>query len=171
MIKIKQEADMKKLIVSIIILTGFLIVPAINNTVFAEETIRDVIAREYQQQKDICPIVKRLVKEGNNSKDITKDITKASIILGHDPCLVIKCGIEAKGNLEEIITGAIEAGTTSDVCSRCAIDVGADPAAVAKIIEIGLGYLVGLSPPLAVAQPGGEDPGGGVVSPSSPSAR
>jgi hypothetical protein len=160
---------MKKLIISVIILTGFLIVPAINNTVFAEETIRDTIAQKYQQEKDICPIVKGLIKEGYN----TKDITKASIILGHDPCLVIKCGIEAKGNLEQIITGAIEAGTTSDVCSRCAIDVGADPEAVAKILEIGLGYSVastaGLSP-IEVVQPGG-DPGGGVVSPSSPSAR
>jgi len=113
------------------------------NPAFAQDRLKDMISKKYHEEKDICPVVKNAILEGQSSRDVTK----TSILLGHDACLVIRCAIEAKGRLDQVIAGALEAGTTSDVCSRCAINAGADPAAVAKALESGLGY----SPPLAAA--------------------
>ncbi|MEW6052673.1 MAG: hypothetical protein AB1552_02635 [Nitrospirota bacterium] len=134
----------------------------------AEETLRDVLARKFNENKDICKVVKNAISEGLN----TKEVVKTCILMGHDACLVVKCGIEAEGSLEQIITGALEAGTTSDVCSRCAIEAGIDPGAVAEILETGLGYspaLAGGLTPVEIGLPGGA-PGGGTLSPASPSA-
>jgi hypothetical protein len=117
-------------------LAFLLIVPLINGPVFAEETLKDKLIRQYKEEKDICPVVKKNIREGLN----TKEITKSCIQLGHDACLVVRCAIEADGNLEQIITGAIEAGTTTDVCARCAMIAGADPKAIASILQTGLGY-------------------------------
>jgi hypothetical protein len=141
------------------------IVPFVHGPVFAQETLKDKLTRQYKEEKDICPVVKKNIREGLSPKEITK----SCIQLGHDACLVVRCGVEANGNLEQIITGAIEAGTTSDVCSRCAMNAGADPKAIAAILETGLGYSPvsegGLTP-IETSLPGGNKPGG-VMSSSS----
>ena len=126
--------------------------------------VKDGVDKKYKETKDICTVVKKFLSDGMN----TKEITKASIQLGHDACLVVRCAIEANGSLDQIITGALEAGATSDVCSRCALEAGADPAAVAKALETGLGYSTPLGAgltPIDVKLPGGE-PGGGTLSSS-----
>lgn len=134
-------------------------------TVSAQETVKDTVAKEYKEVKDICPAVKQVLKNGLD----TKETVKSSIELGHDACLVVRCAIEGGGNIEQVIVGALAAGATSDVCSRCAILAGASPAEVAKALETGLGY----SPPLAAGLPSieiglpGDARGGGVMSPST----
>lgn len=157
-----------RIIVAFLTITILSVFPLIHYSVFAEETIKDTLTKKYNQEKDICKVVKQTLTAGMN----TKEVTKASIQLGHDACLVVRCAIEANGSLEQIITGALEAGTSSDVCSRCAIEAGADPAAVAKALEKGLGY----SPPLAaglprieIGLPGGNR-GSGTISPASPAS-
>ncbi len=132
----------------------------------AEDSLKDTIAKQYAEEKDICPVVKKTVLMGIN----VKDIVKTCIQMGHDVCMVVKCAVETNSNLEQIVTAAIESGATSDVVSRCAIDGGADPKKVAKIFETGLGY----SPPLAIGLapveitfPGGSS-GGGSISPYVP---
>ncbi|MEW6571047.1 MAG: hypothetical protein AB1390_07720 [Nitrospirota bacterium] len=138
---------------------------AFSGICLAEDTLKDILSKNYQEEKDICSVVKKTITEGMNAQDVTR----TSIQLGHDTCLVIKCAIEAQGSLEQIISGALEAGATSDVCSRCAIDAGADPIAVAKVFETGLGYsppLAAVLTPVEIRLPGG-DPAGGVISPSA----
>jgi hypothetical protein len=155
----------RKTPIFLIFLAGFAILPLVSVPVFAEETLKDILSKKYMEEKDICHVIKKVINEGIN----VKEVTKTSIEMGHDACLVIKCAIEAEGNLQDIISGALEAGTTPDVCSRCAMDAGADPMEIAKALEQGLGY----SPPLEaglktieIGLPGGEVTGG-VISPSS----
>lgn len=129
---------------------------------YAEETVKNNVIKSYQETRDICFSVKNLL---GNRVD-TKEVTKASIELGHDACLVVRCAIEANGSLDQIITGALEAGATSDVCSRCAIEAGVDPADVARVLEKSLGYPIASAlTPTDIHIPVGE-PGGGFVSPS-----
>jgi hypothetical protein len=140
---------------------AFLVMGAlIDGMVFAQEkeTLKDRLNRQYRQTKDICPVVKNNLRDGFN----TKEITRFSIELGHDVCLVMRCAIEANGNLEQIITGAIEAGTTSDVTSRCAMNAGADPKAIALYIPLPGDKLTPIDPSI----PGG-DPGGRIMSPAT----
>jgi hypothetical protein len=160
--KIVGDKKMKKCI-AITGLIGALII-ALGAVAFADETIKDGVDKKYKETKDICAVVKQFLSDGMN----TKEITKASIQLGHDACLVVRCAIEANGSLDQIITGALEAGATSDVCSRCALEAGADPVAVAKALETGLGYSTPLGAgltPIDVKLPGGE-PGGRTLSSS-----
>ncbi len=136
---------------------------SVDNLVSAEDTVRDILAKRYQLEKDVCKVIEATINEGLN----VRDVTRTSIQLGHDVCLVIKCAIDARGSLEQIINGAMEAGATSDVCSRCAIDAGADAIELAKIFETGLGYSPPLSAvltPVEIGLPGGNQ-GGGVISP------
>lgn len=154
-----------KITVSLLILVVLITLPLIVSPVFADDTLRNILAKEYSAQKDICPVVKKTIKEGLD----TKEVTKTCIQMGHDACLVVKCGIEANGNLEQIITGALEAGTTPDVCSRCALEVGADPQQLARLLEAGLGYTPAMAPGLASVEmgPPGGGSAGGKISPSS----
>jgi hypothetical protein len=132
----------------------------LNSAVAAEETVREILTKQYTTEKDICVVVKNGIKNGLD----TKEVTKAAILMGHDACLVVRCAIEADGVLEQIINGALEAGTTKDVCAKCAVIAGADPIEVARIIEAGPAPLaVGLSP-IELGLPGG-DTGGGFLSP------
>jgi hypothetical protein len=126
---------------------------------------KEIITQRYEQEKDICKIVKDTIKEELE----VKAIVRTCILLGHDPCLVVRCAIEANGGLEDIILGALQAGASEEVCSRCAIDSGADPLAVAEIIERGF-ETEAPDPvaPLYTPFPGA-DPGGGYLSPSLPS--
>ena len=154
-----------KITVSLLILVALISLPLIISPVFAEETLRNILAKEYIAQKDMCMVVKNTINEGLD----TKEVTKICIETGHDACLIIRCAIEAKGDLGQIITGALEAGTTTDVCSRCALEVGADPQQLAKILEAGLGYTPALAPGLASVEmgPPGGTSAGGKISPSS----
>jgi hypothetical protein len=155
----KEKGEMKNRIIIyiFIVLFGSLFLFG-QSLVFAQDPLKDIISKRFQKEKDICPVVKSAILEGQGSRDVTK----TSILLGHDACLVIRCAIEAKGQVDQVMAGAMEAGTTSDVCSRCAIDAGADPAAVARALESGFGHL----PPIAAAPeaidtgfPGGNNSG------------
>jgi hypothetical protein len=155
----------RKIAIPLIFIAGLVILPLVSVPVFAEETLKDILSKKYKEEKDICIVVKKAIREGIN----VKDVTKMSIEMGHDACLVIKCAIEAEGNLQDIISGALEAGVTSDICSRCAMDAGADPIEIAEAIEQVLGYPPPLEAGLKTIEsglPGGEV-GGGVISPSS----
>ncbi len=114
---------MLRRIITFFSVTVLLMAPLAQGSVFAGEDLRDLLSRKYKEEKDICKVVKKAIKDGLNTKEVTRDC----IEMGHDACLVIRCAIEAKGNLDQIISGALDAGTTSDVCSRCAVDAGADP--------------------------------------------
>jgi len=148
-----------RIITSVLIISFASLFLVAQSLAFAGDTLKDMISKEFQKEKDICPVVKETILEGQSSKDCTK----TSIQLGHDACLVIRCAIEAKGQIDQVIAGALEAGTTSDVCSRCAINAGADPAAVAKALETGLGYSSPLAAgpePVEIGLPGGNRTGG-----------
>jgi len=155
----------KKISILLLILLIPVTLALIISPVFADDTLRNILAKEYSAQKDICPVVKKTIKEGLD----TKEVTKTCIQMGHDACIVVKCGIEANGNLEQIITGALEAGTTQDVCSRCALEVGADPQQLAGLLGPGLGYTPATAPGVASVEmgPPGGGSGGGKISPSS----
>jgi hypothetical protein len=161
----KERGKMKGRIITAVFLVSFASLFLVaQSPAFAEDTLKDMISKEFHKEKDICPVVKKAIIEGQASRDVTK----TSILLGHDACLVIRCAIEAKGQIDQVIAGALEAGTTSDVCSRCAIDAGADPAAVAKALETGLGYaspLAAAPEPIGTELPGGNS-SGGKISPS-----
>jgi hypothetical protein len=157
---------MKKRIVTFILtLTILSVFLLMNGLAFAQpkETTKEALAKILNEKKDICTAVKSAIQQ----KLITKDTVKLYIQMGHDVCLVVRCAIQAKGDLEQIITGALEGGATPDVCSRCAIEEGAQPAEVARILE---GYSPGeeqLLAPITTGFPGAEQ-GGGPLSPSSP---
>jgi hypothetical protein len=150
-----------------IAITGLIaaLIVSLGTVAFAEETVKDAVDKKYKETKDINTVIKTLISNGMN----VKEVTTASIQLGHDACLVVRCAVEANGSLDQIIAGALEAGATSDVCSRCALEAGADPAALAKYLETGLGYSTPLGggglAPIEVRMPGGE-PGGGTLSSS-----
>jgi hypothetical protein len=137
----------------------FLIIIAVlvfaHSSLFAEDTVKELIAKNYKETKDISVVVKKLIKEGVD----TKDVVMKSIQLGHDACLVIRSAIEAEGDLEQIIAGALAGGATADVCSRCMVDAGIDPARAALAFETGPSQI-------DMALPG-HTRGGGFVSPHS----
>jgi hypothetical protein len=136
----------------VIIMATFLFAPS---ALFAEDTVKDLIVKNYKETKDISLVVKKLIKEGVE----TKDVVMKSIQLGHDACLVIRSAIEAEGNIDQIIAGALAGGATADVCSRCMIEAGIDPARVALAFETGPSQI-------DMALPG-HTRGGGFVSPHS----
>jgi hypothetical protein len=136
----------------VIIIATLLFAPS---SLFAQDTLKDLIVKNYKETKDISLVVKKLIKEGVD----TKDVVMKSIQLGHDACLVIRSAIEAEGNMDQIIAGALAGGATADVCSRCMIDAGIDPARVALAFETGLSQI-------DMALPG-HTRGGGFVSPHS----
>ena len=137
------------------------------NTAFADD-IKNVITNNYRQSKDSCIVVKRLIKEEIN----TKEIVKTGVQLGHSACLIVKCAISGGGKLEEIIDGALEAGATTDVIAKCAVDAGANPQEVANLLT-DLGQVAFCIAPeelletIPISLPGSENQGGGVISPSS----
>ncbi|MBI5640008.1 MAG: hypothetical protein HZA17_06240 [Nitrospirae bacterium] len=130
--------------------------------------LKDVLSERYAEQKDICPPVKSTIREGID----TRDVVRVALLMGHSACYVIKCSIEAKGELEKIIFGAIEGGATADVISRCAVEAGAIPDEIARILERadlpGLGYTPppGAPSPVIGGFPGGPRGGGLIISPS-----
>jgi len=133
-----------------------------HSSVYAEETVKDKIAKNYKETKDICPVIKKFIKEAIDAKEVVM----ASIQLGHDACLVIRCAIEAEGNFERIVAGALAGGATADVCSRCMIEAGVNPQKARQVLETALGSMgPGLSQ-IDIDMPG-DTRGGGFVSPHS----
>jgi len=145
----------REITISFLSLVILATLPLINNPVYAGETLKDILTKRYQEEKDICAVVKEAIRKGINAKEVTK----ICIEMGHNACLVVRCAVEGKGNLEQIIIGALEAGATPDVFSRCTLDAGAEAREIARILE----------PELSPAEIGlaGGSSGGGLISPSS----
>jgi hypothetical protein len=104
-------------------------------------------------------------------------VVSTSIQLGNSVCHVIKCAIEGSGeDLTPVVAGAMEAGSTPDVVSRCCIEAGAKPATVARTLQAQAPQNVAGSPGQSVPgyEPVPADPvpatgpnPGGTISPSS----
>jgi len=156
-----MKGRMTRPVLMVAVLSVFLL---INGLAFAQpkETTKEVLAKILNEEKDICKAVKSAIRQNLS----VKNVVKLYIQMGHDACLVVRCAIQAKGDLEEIITGALEGGATADVCCRCAIEEGAEPDAIARILE-GYSPIEQVLEPIAPGFPGTE-PGGGPLSPSSP---
>ena len=97
--------------------------------------------------------------------------------MGYGACGVIKCAIKGGGDLKQIIEGAVEAGTTKDVVSKCALDAGAEARDVSVIFmaqlrlcnieEPGLGYSLTDEPEVINITPlTNANKGGAFISPS-----
>jgi len=72
-----------------------------------------------QKEEQLC----RQLEEKITNKQDTRKFVKASIQLGYNACGVIKCAVKSGGDLKQIFEGALEAGITKDVVSKCALDV------------------------------------------------
>jgi hypothetical protein len=102
------------------------------------ETLKDILA-DGADEASLCSSVKRAMGKGLN----TKDIVRVAVEMGHNACLVIKCGVMAGGNPEDVINGVTDAGITSDVVARCCVDAGVRAGEVATDLArvcYGLGY-------------------------------
>jgi hypothetical protein len=102
-------------------------------TVFAENSAGDAataLAIRSQKIKAVCAAIGENVKKSAN----IKILVRTSIQMGYAACPIIKCSIEGKGNLEQIITGAIEAGVSPDVVSKCALVAGAKAGDIGAIL-------------------------------------
>lgn len=98
---------------------------------FAENSPGDAsLAMHSQKIKAVCAAIGEQVKKSAN----IKKLVKTSIQMGYAACPIIKCSVEGNGNLEQIITGALEAGVSSDVCSRCALIAGATAGDIGTIL-------------------------------------
>ncbi|MBA4372837.1 MAG: hypothetical protein C0402_08220 [Thermodesulfovibrio sp.] len=118
-----------RLILSLALLTCILF-PA--STVFAENNAGDdaTLAFRSQKIKAACAAIAENINKPAN----IKKLVKTSILMGYSACPIIKCSIEGKGNLEQILTGAIEAGVSPDVVSKCALIAGAKNGDIATIL-------------------------------------
>lgn len=144
---------------SIAIITGQPGVPAFSAEEAPLMDIEKTLSEKLSRGEDLCKSIKTLVSEG-----YTRETVMHSVKMGHSVCLVIKCALEGKGDLKEVIRGAMDAGTSSDVISRCALEAGAEP----EKIREGLGYMPPeLQEPAAIETGPGGEPGGGVISPST----
>jgi len=75
-----------------------------------------------QKEEQLC----WQLEEKITNKQDTRKFVKASIQLGYNACGVIKCAVKSGGDLKQIFEGALEAGITKDVVSKCALDVCAE---------------------------------------------
>jgi hypothetical protein len=109
---------------------------------------------------------------------IEGEITRAAIDSGYEICEVIQCAVSSlrwtrcSFSSEQVVLGALEAGGSSDVVARCAIDAGAEVSDVKRILESPYVYTYGAplseEPPERIIElPDGDGQGGGFVSPSS----
>jgi hypothetical protein len=99
-------------------------------TAFAENSAGDSSALRSQKTKAACAAIVENIKK---PADI-KNLVKTSILMGYAACPIIKCSIEGRGSLEQILTGAIEAGVSPDVVSKCALVAGAQNKDIAAIL-------------------------------------
>jgi len=114
----------------------FLFIALLYGVVCAEENPKDLVsARQVCDRAvcdDICELIKNDLKRGVDAKAVTK----ANILLGNNVCFVIKCVIDGDGELKALIAGAVEAGSTPDVVSRCCLNAGVNAAAVAQALKV-----------------------------------
>ena len=117
-----------------------------------------------KKQEVFCQQIQDKIRNEQN----VRNLVKTDIQIGHDACEEIKCSIKGSGDLQQVLCGASEAGTTKDVVSRCAIDAGADPKEVAAILnnisETGLCNEMPEKPEVIDPPPSGGS--GGFISPS-----
>jgi hypothetical protein len=106
----------------------FLILPYTANAGVPPVKVTD--SSRLKKEELLC----RQIQDKAQKKQEIRKIVKTGIQMGYDACGVIKCSIKASGDLQQVIEGAVEAGTTKDVVSRCALD--ACPCAEAKDIVI-----------------------------------
>ncbi|MCK7514160.1 MAG: hypothetical protein MZV70_65870 [Desulfobacterales bacterium] len=105
-----------------------------------------------------------------------KAVTKANILLGNNVCFVITCVIDGGADLKRLVAGAVEAGGTPDVISRCCTSAGVKPSSVAQAFQSAAracrpcnsrgGAVPRRGCPVRIAAPAGP-PAGKVISPSS----
>ncbi len=128
-----------RLVITFICLLFFVCFSA---SVFGAEARGDLFSGINSGDNEVCRLIKDNISRGVDAKSVTK----TNIQLGHNACYVIKCAIDGGGLLRMVITGAMEAGTTSDVITKCCVYAGAEPGMIAQILQSegeGLGY----SPP------------------------
>jgi hypothetical protein len=108
-------------------------VPAETPTSLVRETLRQQSAAE----RSSCTGVQRTIFTGNDATLVVR----TAVELGYNSCQVIRCALEGSSSpdtdketlCEKVIRGAVAAGVSPDVISRCSSDV-CDPAAVAGIL-------------------------------------
>jgi hypothetical protein len=104
----------------------------------AETGVR--LVRETQRQQSAaerasCAGVQRGISTGTDAVLVVR----TAIELGYNSCQVIRCALEGKAltdkrtHCEKVVRGAIAAGVSADVVSRCATD-SCDPDAIAAIL-------------------------------------
>ena len=120
---------------------------------------------------DICELMKNDIRRGIDPKAVTK----ANIVLGNNVCFVITCVIDGGADLKRLVAGAVEAGGTPDVISRCCTSAGVKPSSVAQAFQ-SAGETAGPATPGEAPSPvevvpsdttPTEPPAGKVISPSS----
>jgi hypothetical protein len=82
-------------------------------------------------ETELCAEILNAMKKGVNEYDTVSSF----ILVGHSPCFVIKCAVEGDGDLMNIIKGALYAGVTPAVITRCALLGGEEPEKLARAIE------------------------------------
>jgi hypothetical protein len=97
---------------------------------------------EREGRRSVCEVIKEFIGKGVDEKGITR----TSIEMGHGVCLVVSCAVSAGGDLEKIVEGAMLAGCTSDVISRCAMSGGANPQLLAEALGVETMAAVALLP-------------------------
>ena len=87
-----------------------------------------------------CSLIRDEITKGQDPRKVVR----TRIGGGNSACSVIKCSVASGIELREVFAGAKEAGVTSDVISRCALDACVDPSRVAAVEQdlgiYGLGY-------------------------------
>jgi TolB-like protein len=125
----KNCIEMKKKIAEYI--SAVILLLILNNPLFAEEIMSNMISEKFSEKKDMCLVIRSLIQEGK----AIKEVVKASINMGYNVCLVTNCALEGDSNLEQIINGAIEAGVKSNVIEKCAIGIKQKHDNIARTLE------------------------------------
>jgi len=96
-----------------------------------DTSIRYILAKELSTGKGVCPVVVDLIKAGMSSAQVVEN----AILMGHAPCVVVRCAIDAGGELEDVITAAFRADANSEVILTCCIMAGIPIDALARILQ------------------------------------
>ena len=130
----------------------------------ASNSLKTADSINTKKEELLCRYIQDEIK---NKREI-REFVNTNIQMGNDACSVIKCSVIGGGDLQQVICGALEAGTTKDVVSRCSIDAEADArevdAILSNISEKGLCNVMPEKPESIDSHPGGRR--GGFLSPS-----
>jgi len=96
-----------------------------------DTSIRYTLADGLTKGKGVCAVVGDLIKDGMSSAQVVEN----AILMGHPPCIVVRCAIDAGGKLEDVITAAFRTGATSDVIISCCMLAGIPVEALTRILE------------------------------------